>query len=580
MSERKLSLGFDDAVLPSPGPLKHSASANGIEADLNKLFCALFDEAISRRLFDANVSGAAHLGSLDLVRRAINRDGLVLMQGDREEPSTRYVYKAWKSENGQGRGLHFLRTYLQALFPNLCDVNQLWQDKNHDYPYALYTNKPHFSWWLKRLGEPGLKLDGSWALGRPVSRDEGWREHRAPSTEGLFLTSRVEIELDLSVDVRSIENLMDIIRSIIPARLVPHFKFVLRMFISVHIRSLYALKMQKKVDQRYPWCGRVVTDSVQHKWKLGKDGEAVKLPQPFGSFKLGEVRGGKSSWRLKNCRIDSGLSLHKKEALEVYGHHKLKKGKLVNGSWKLGRRSIAVLPYTEAKKKTTVSVPITPAAAFIERHVIDFPNPVHRLGAKPRLSPWRKLDSTWKVGQTSRPFGFPLNQRGVRVLSACSVSLASSAVVTPHRKPRLAPPTKLDGSWAVGGTPDIVVGNIDLVKKSIETSAHIKADSSKELKAFHDIAYPESPTKLGRIISLGEGRLLDGSWGLGQALIRTPLGFKLRKDKGIEIESESKMIVSASTRVSPIRLSGISLNGSWRVGGEARPGFKFTRIAV
>ena len=173
-----MSLDFQNAQLPRLIPLEGSFAENEAEADLKKLFLDLFGANLAGDSFDANVLGAAHLGSLDLVRKAVNTDGLVLLQGDREEAATRYLYRAWKSGDVQGRGLHFLRTYLQMLFPNECEVEQLWHDKESPYPTALYTTKPSFAWWLHQVGEDGVKLDGSWGLGRRIvgadeSRDAG-----------------------------------------------------------------------------------------------------------------------------------------------------------------------------------------------------------------------------------------------------------------------------------------------------------------------------------------------------------------------------------------------------------------------
>ena len=151
-----MSLDFQNAQLPRLTPLEGSFAETEVEADLKRLFLDLFGTNLAGNSFYANVLGAAHLGSLDLVRKAVNTDGLVLLQGDREEAATRYLYRAWKSGDVQGRGLHFLRTYLQMLFPNECEVEQLWHDKESPYPTALYTTKPSFAWWLHQVGVDGV----------------------------------------------------------------------------------------------------------------------------------------------------------------------------------------------------------------------------------------------------------------------------------------------------------------------------------------------------------------------------------------------------------------------------------------
>ena len=91
-----MSLDFSNAQLPRLLPLEASFSENDVEADLKHMFLDIFGSTLAADVFDVNVLGAAHLGSFDLVRKAVNTDGLVLLQGDREEAATRYLYRAWK----------------------------------------------------------------------------------------------------------------------------------------------------------------------------------------------------------------------------------------------------------------------------------------------------------------------------------------------------------------------------------------------------------------------------------------------------------------------------------------------------
>ena len=182
---------FPNAQFPNFASLRASFTENEVEDDLKRLFLDLFSDFLSADTFDANVLGAAHLGSFDLVRKAVNADGLVLLQGDREEAATRYLYRAWKSEDVQGRGMHFLRTYLQMLFPNQWQVEQLWQDKTLPYPTALRPDPPPL-------------VDGD---------------------NGYFLTSRLKVLLDYSSETKEISKLEDIIHAVIPARFVPKFTF-------------------------------------------------------------------------------------------------------------------------------------------------------------------------------------------------------------------------------------------------------------------------------------------------------------------------------------------------------------------
>lgn len=142
---------FSNAQLPRLFPLEASYTENEVESDLKNLFIDLFNQMLASDVFDVNVSGAAHLGSFDLVRKAVNTDGLVLLQGDDEEAATRYLYRAWRSCNVQGRGLHFLKTYLQLLFPNLGEVIQLWHGKNKPYPTDLRTEESEDTFLTSRI---------------------------------------------------------------------------------------------------------------------------------------------------------------------------------------------------------------------------------------------------------------------------------------------------------------------------------------------------------------------------------------------------------------------------------------------
>ena len=178
-------MDFPNAQLPSLIPLKNSSAQSNIdtENELRNLFVQLFNDFLSSDTFDANVLGMMHLGSLDLVRKAVNKDGLVLLAGTREETATRYLYRAWQSKNNQGRGLHFLRTYLQLLFPNASQVEQMAQDKDYPYPTKLI----------------------------PLT----------VANSGYYSTSRIRVLIDhQKVTTQQLERMTPILRSVIAARLL------------------------------------------------------------------------------------------------------------------------------------------------------------------------------------------------------------------------------------------------------------------------------------------------------------------------------------------------------------------------
>jgi len=183
-----MSLDFAHAALPALAPLQHSFAENEIEAQLKALFSDVFKQHLAMDVFDANVAGMAHLGSFERLRRSINHDGLVLIQNDGQQAATRYLYRAWQARNRNGRGLHFLRTYLQMLYPNQWAVEPLWQHKNRPYPQQLDPN--------------------------PADKAQWW------------LTSRIRILLYWGTRAHAIAKMAGIIQAVIPARLLPEFNYL------------------------------------------------------------------------------------------------------------------------------------------------------------------------------------------------------------------------------------------------------------------------------------------------------------------------------------------------------------------
>jgi hypothetical protein len=408
-----MAFDFQNASLPCLAPLAASYAENEIEDELKRLFIEVFENTLSARLFDANVLGAAHLGSFDLVRQCVNADGLVLLQGDREEAATRYLYRAWKSGNMQGRGLHFIKTYLQMLFPNQCEVEQLWQDKTYPYPTALNTIKPSFAWWLHQIGEPGLKLDGTWGIGRRIEDADESRADRVTNTSGMFLTSRILISLGFDVDTQSVAKLIQVFKDVLPARLVPVFRFWMSEEFILLITGACHLWMQKNAAARYPWCGRVISDDPALRWKLGIDGAFPRLPLPFGTFKLGHLYGGKSNWHLRNCRVSGSVRA------DIHGEAP---------AWR-----VETLPPDSAPE-----------------YVIPPPFPT-KLYRRPR-----RLDGRWKVGSGLHVGAFKLD--GSRRLPNRKMNESprfGSFKIIDYRPPVPVPPAQarltLSGAWKLGG---------------------------------------------------------------------------------------------------------------------------------
>lgn len=151
---------FSNAQLPGLAPLEASYTVDDIEADLKQLLIDLFRDGVASRFFDANVLGAAHLGSFGLVQNIVNKDGLaVLNTGGNLEAATRYLYRAWLSSDNQGRGAQFIRTYMQLLFPGEHEIIQLWQDKSAPYPELLYEAEQPNSFLTSRFRIRGSNVN-------------------------------------------------------------------------------------------------------------------------------------------------------------------------------------------------------------------------------------------------------------------------------------------------------------------------------------------------------------------------------------------------------------------------------------
>jgi hypothetical protein len=210
-------------------PLQKSFAVDEVEGQLKQLFIDLFDVHFQPDFHDANVLGMAHLGSLDLVRKIINLDGLVLLRDGREDYTTRRLYRAWRAGHLQGRGLHFLRAYLQLLFPNQCEVYQFWHEnyEGRTYPEWLHKLTPQYSMHTVRLGEEGfyLDVDDPWYLNTHYYHLDEDMAPDAYSTFELFLTSRIGIEFGDDVERRTVRELSRILTSCMPARFVPSYQF-------------------------------------------------------------------------------------------------------------------------------------------------------------------------------------------------------------------------------------------------------------------------------------------------------------------------------------------------------------------
>lgn len=547
---------LSQAAPPELIALQRSHTHDSVEADIKRLALDLFRDHLGERAFDANVLGMAHLGSFDLVRRFIQADGLGMLRSDREEAAVRYLYRAWKASDTQGRGLHFLRTYLQLLFPGEAEVQQLWHAKDQPYGTAWRSGQSRYLIY-HFLGQSGVRLDGSWQLGRSLVPLGELPPLYTPDPSGIFLTSRIEILLSLELATRPeyqvpgggyvFAPLLEIIRAIIPARLVPAFRFWLRFVLSVPVQLSGRLHLFKDVDLRYPWCGRVISEAASARWSLGIDPQYVRLPQPFGTFRVGEKRGSPLTWRLRPCRI-TGVQLGEKR-LDLEAYDLMPRAgepwRRLDGRWALGRRRRhELLSLAQLDQRAAIAAGAQVQAAFGESIRLDYPFTPKRIGRMLRL------DGRWRLGT-----GHTL-WRSYRPLNG-------TWALKPGERFWAGKGPPLDGRWTLGRAPSIGV------------------DASFQGRA--DIALLGRAPTLGRAYSRRihrRPRPLDGSWTLkalhrlGQFRLDGRTALKTRKMTQSQVLGQFKLMCNEAGRAWPIydetavwRDQPV-LNGAWRVGAS------------
>ena len=543
-------------TLPTASPIDASFANGEIEGDLKQLFADLFDQQLTKCLFDANVLGAPHLGTFDLVRRSVNADGLVLLPGSTEEDATRYLYRAWRSRDNDGRGLHFLKTYLQMLFPNLCSVEQMMQAKNRVYPLDLY----------------------------PASKHGG--------DDDKYLTSRIEIIVDWASEMTNFTKLMSVFRAVIPARLTPLFR--VRLTILLLIEALFDsdLLLQKSVEMNANACGLRVTHIKEHKWQLGADigytrlasepvstqlliGQSViKLPNyasdfdlrvdaswkiggliggalaPLparidGTWQLGKKSGAECLVQLGNCKIKTDVTLVKDIDERAYRSRYLAEPDLkLNGQWQVGDR---IVSFADLVASSDIIIQHDVISTFVDHTRLDYPFTPQKLGGVPKIGTWRSLNGQWQLGKVSRPspFGFQLRTPSIYIehdqaLNKNIIAYVNQGKFTLPKTVTLSAKNKLAGGWKIGGA---YAGSLELngqwkvgsskwtteSTSTLSSAATALTSQSVELSesAHLELQYPFR-IKLAREPKLNAQHKLDGSWSFNKPETHTPFGFQLR----------------------------------------------------
>ncbi|SFB30574.1 phage tail protein I [Azotobacter beijerinckii] len=301
------------------------------------------------------------------------------------------------------------------------------------------------------------RLDGTWSLDasrhiRPLELAA-----RLPQLQhwAQFIVRTNLASLGLA---ERVERLAALVEEWKPARAWPLFIFWLAFELQAPSQAASMLRLDKRIEARYPWCGRVVSDRAPARWSLGREARPVTLAQPFGAFRLGERRGG-AAWHLHGCRIASQTLMRSTLEASAYRLPALAEpDRRLNGSWRLGGRAAELLGHTQIASSSQIAV--APALELVPRTAVDlvYPATSATLARRVRLSAWRRLDGRWALGAAAqaRPFGFRMGRdRTLPIDTATTLVAQASTCATPERLGgqalRLATVRRrLDGRWALG----------------------------------------------------------------------------------------------------------------------------------
>lgn len=154
----------------------------GLETALAKAFKQVFTDVFKQQVQDMLDYGCPHLGSQTVIERFSKQDGLVVLRRPlTSDTLMRVIYANWSSLASE-RGLGFLEFVLRMIWMDQWQIKRLW------HPIKTYLNYPkHIT-------------------------DEEKPEH--------FLTSRLRISIDDTVDTSEIIELSPILRRLVPANVV------------------------------------------------------------------------------------------------------------------------------------------------------------------------------------------------------------------------------------------------------------------------------------------------------------------------------------------------------------------------
>ncbi|NNP70406.1 hypothetical protein [Acinetobacter sp. Ac_5812] len=154
----------------------------GLETAMSKAFKQVFADVFQNQLQNLLDYGAPHIGSPEVIERFSKQDGLVVLRRPvSSDQLMRVIYANWSSIASE-RGLGFLEFVMRMLWTDQWVIKRMW------HPISTYTNYPQYI------------------------IDEERPDH--------FLTSRIQITIDETVDLSEIVELSPILRKLVPANIV------------------------------------------------------------------------------------------------------------------------------------------------------------------------------------------------------------------------------------------------------------------------------------------------------------------------------------------------------------------------
>lgn len=166
-------------------PILNSSAANELERAMAGVFTSIIQDQMIDQFNDIYNYGVPWQGGRTVVERFTKLNGLAVLRRDDDGLSDKImsiIYSNWEAMASE-RGLAFLQFVLDMLYPNQNEVKQLWHSK------ALASSYPNHV------------------------RERGGA--------GMFLTSRVRIKIDASVNIAELSELSPTITRLVPWHIVP-----------------------------------------------------------------------------------------------------------------------------------------------------------------------------------------------------------------------------------------------------------------------------------------------------------------------------------------------------------------------